>query len=276
MTYKTILVHVDAGKRCATRVGIAARLARQFDAHLVGLNALTRYAIPAYAVAGTAGMIEDLQQRAAAEQRAQAEAMFRRASATENLRGVEWRDSDADAVEAVALHARYADLVIIGQPEAGDDSGVEENFAASAVLAAGRPVLMVPYAGEFRRLATRVLVAWDARRESTRALTDALPLLRAASKVHIITFDARGDGHGEVPGADIGLYLSRHGVAVEVRIDQSADIDVGNALLSRAADLDCDLLVMGGYGHSRLQQLVMGGVTRTLLESMTLPVLMSH
>ena len=178
---------------------------------------------------------------------------------------------------AVTMHARYADLVVIGQPNPDEGSGVEPGFAHRLVLAAGRPVLAVPYAGEFKTIGKRVLVAWNAGREATRAVTDAIPLLRTADEVTVTAVrPGRTPGHGEVPGADIGLYLSRHGVRVKVAAIEATDIDVGNELLSRAADRSCDLIVMGAYGHSRVSELVLGGVTRTLFDSMTVPVLMSH
>jgi nucleotide-binding universal stress UspA family protein len=121
-----------------------------------------------------------------------------------------------------------------------------------------------------------VLLAWNASREATRATTDALPFLKAADKVVVAPVKPDRAAHGEAPGTDIGLYLSRHGVRVEVAAIQGTDLDAGNALLSRAADLSIDLIVMGGYGHSRMSELILGGVTRTMLESMTVPVLMSH
>jgi nucleotide-binding universal stress UspA family protein len=174
------------------------------------------------------------------------------------------------------LHARYADLVVVGQPDEKDASGVEPDFVGRLLLAAGRPVLVVPYAGSFADTGKRVLVAWNASREATRALTDSIPLLREAEAVHVIAFDPAAAAHGEVPGADIGLYLARHGIKVTVSQQSAPDVDVGNQLLSRAADLNADLIVMGAWGHSRLQELVMGGVTQTILQSMTVPVLLSH
>jgi nucleotide-binding universal stress UspA family protein len=210
------------------------------------------------------------------ESAAAAEAMFKRAVKAGGVEKSEWRASRRDAVDAVPLHGRYADVIVIGQPNESDASGVEPDFAERLLLAAGRPVLIIPYAGEFPHIGTRVLVAWNAGREATRALTDAIPLLREADQVDVIAFNPRNAPHGEVPGADIGLYLARHGIKVNVSQQTAEDVDVGNQLLSRAADLDSDLIVMGAYAHSRMQQLILGGATRTVLESMTVPVLMSH
>jgi nucleotide-binding universal stress UspA family protein len=145
------------------------------------------------------------------------------------------------------------------------------------VMGAGRPVLLIPYAGTFERCGESVLISWNASREAARAVADALPLLKRAREVNIVSFNpAEGGDWGEIPGADIGLWLARHDVRVTVHQCRSKEIDIGNQLLSRAADFGSDLIVMGAYGHSRAYELMLGGVTRTLLRSMTVPVLMSH
>jgi len=267
---------MDNSARATARLNIAARLARQHDAHLVGLHALTQFTLPSYAIAEAGNSILDFQKRASKESAERAEAVFRNSVDTEGLTSTEWRHSFDDVLDAVALHARYADLIVLGQPDPSDDGGVTPEFPGLITLAAGRPVLMIPYVGKFETLGKRALVAWNASRESTRAVTDAIPLLRLADTVNVIAFNPRGAAHGQVPGADIGLFLARHGVPVEVSHYRAEDIDAGNQLLSRAADLGSDLIVMGAYGHSRVQEMVMGGVTRTILESMTVPVIMSH
>jgi nucleotide-binding universal stress UspA family protein len=276
MAYKTMLVHLDSGKRSATRLGLAIGLARRFDAHLVGLHALTVVRLPAYAAVQAGPRVAEEQRRRAVEYAKEAETAFKRAVDRAGAPGSEWRSSLDDVLEAVTLHARYADLVVIGQPEGDDGSGVDPDFAHRLVLAAGRPVLAIPYAGAFDAVGKRVLVAWNASREATRAITDALPFLKLADQVVVAPVKPDRAAHGEAPGSDIGLYLSRHGVKVEVAPIQGTDLDAGNALLSRAADLSIDLIVMGAYGHSRMSELILGGVTRTMLESMTVPVLMSH
>ena len=276
MTYKTILVHVDNGKFCPARLEMAVHLTRRFDAHLVGLHALTAVRLPPYAIPATGTTMSEAQTVVACEQASRAQSLFVNATAGAGLTSVEWRVSADDAVDATTLHARYADLVVLGQPRERDGSGVEMDFPERVILAAGRPVLMVPYAGKFDGVGKRVLVAWNAGREATRALTDAIPLLREAEQVHVVAFNPEGAAHGAVPGADIGLYLARHGVPVEVAYHRADDIDVGNQMLSRVADLGIDLIVMGAYGHSRLRELVMGGASRTILQSMTAPVLLSH
>ncbi|MBM3346253.1 MAG: universal stress protein [Betaproteobacteria bacterium] len=276
MSYKTILVHVDNGKRCAARLDVATRMARRFDAHLVGLNALTALRLPTYAAAEAGAVLIEAQQRSFAEQSRRAKQLFDNATGSAGLSKTEWRASEADAVDAVTLHARYADLIVLSQPNAADEGGVEDDFAERVVLACGRPVLMIPFADSFKSTGERVLVAWNATREATRALTDALPMLRDANEVKVIAINPEESDHGAVPAADISLFLARHGVRAEAVIDHGNDIDVGNELLSRAADFNSDLIVMGAYGHSRMRELIMGGATRTIITSMTVPVLLSH
>ena len=278
MAYKTILVHLDAGKGVESRLDIAFALAQKFDAHLVGLYALSVTPLPGWAIAETGEFIEKQEAKARAALAESGRKVWDAAVQRSNCSKCEWRNSTADALDAVTLHARYADLVVIGQDDGSGASGLTRDFEQHLLLGAGRPVLVVPYARDKRPVGNKVLVAWNASQEATRAITDALPLLQVAKQVQVAAFNVgkKGGMHGDVPGADIGLYLSRHGVKVTVSQYQADDVDVGNQLLSRAADLDSDLIVMGAYGHSRMSELILGGVTRTLLESMTVPVLLSH
>jgi nucleotide-binding universal stress UspA family protein len=272
MSYKTILVHVDDSARASERLELGFQLAADFDAHLVGLFALDAARIPSYALAEAGPMLQEIELRRRTEAAAAAESKFRQAERRAQV-NAEWRLSMGAALPAVMVSARYADLVIAAQPEPRDPLAME--LAGDFVLSAGRPVLFVPYAGRFASTCKRVLVAWNASREAARAVSDALPLLRRADSVEVVAFRPRPGDHGEVPGADIALFLARHGVkATAAR--QDAEIDIGAQILSRAADTSADLIVMGGYGHSQLRELVLGGVTRTMLEAMTVPVLMSH
>ena len=276
MSYKTIIVHVDSGARCQVRVELAIRLAREHSAHLVALHAPGAIDIPRYIVQTEWASIVESRKRETQEQARRAEASFNKAATAAGLKSAEWRTTDQDAVAVTTLHARYADLLVLGQRDRSEDLPLEADFVELVTLAAGRPVLVVPYAGRFDTLATRIIVAWNGSREATRALTDALPLLRKATEVQVLAINPEASQHGPLPGADIGLYLARHDVRVQVKNEHADDIDVGNVLLSRAADFGADLIVMGAYGQSRLKELVMGGASRTVIESMTVPVLLSH
>jgi len=275
--YKTILAHCDAGRTTPARLDIAVELASAFGAHLACLYAVKTEAIPS-AAAEAREILQEAQQRARADNAQAARRGYDECLRRTGFDRAEWRTSEAEVLDALVLHARYADLVVIGQQNPEWPSGVGKDIERALPIAAGRPVLVVPYTFERRPLGQRVLVAWNARREAARAVSEALPLLKRAGQVDVVTFEPgkSGAAHGAEPGADIALYLARHGVKVTVSRVEAPDVDLGNQLLSRAFDLSADLIVMGAWGHSRLRELVLGGVTRTVLESMTVPVLMAH
>ena len=178
------------------------------------------------------------------------------------------------------LHARHADFLILGQDDPKDAASyVAPNFVGNLVLDAGRPALVVPHTGSLHPPGENVLIAWDGSREATRAIHDAMPFLSHAADVTLLTVNATRDEPPlwRIPGADIALTIARHGVKVNVReASASGDTPIGDVLLSQAAESGCDLIVMGAYAHSRLHELVLGGATRTVLQSMTVPVLLSH
>jgi nucleotide-binding universal stress UspA family protein len=275
--YKTILVHYDAGNTAPARLELALEIGARFSAHVAALYALSEVPAPHQAYK-SAQIVREAQEQMRADMRAAARRGYQECLRRTGFDKAEWRETKSDALDAVALHARYADLVVIGQQESDSASGVGRDFERGLPLAAGRPVLVVPYTFRQRPVGRHVMIAWNASREAARAVNDALPLLKQASHVHVVALNpvTSPSAHGEEPGADVALYLARHGVKVTVMHQPSPDVDAGNALLSWASDLSADLIVMGAWGHSRLREYVLGGVTRTLLESMTVPVLMSH
>jgi len=284
--FKDILVHLDDGPHSSTRLKVAVDLARRQGAHLTGIFVLD---IPGSDLfygagmpyAGGGGMTE-MVNSLRADQAARADVMGQQFGEAVRLQGLEneWRVVEGDTVGLVALHARYSDVTVLGQPNSDEafKGPSADAVLVNVMLSSGRPVLAVPYAGQFEQVGDRVLVAWNASRESTRAVNDALPLLRNAKSVTVLAVNPkRGiEGHGEVPAADICLHLARHGVKAEAAHTIANDISEGDALLSYAADLGVDLIVCGGYGHSRAREMVFGGVTRTLLQEMTVPMLLSH
>ena len=187
----------------------------------------------------------------------------------------EWRSLSHFSSE-VGAHAYYADLVVIGRPEHAAQTASAPGLAESLVLSSGRPILVFPPRGTVSRI-QRILVAWNATRESVRAVADALPLLARAEAVEVLVVDPeRHPGHGQEPGADIARHLARHGAQVEVQRVSSGGQDVGHFLLSRAAAFRADVLVMGAYGHSQVREWMFGSVTRTVLYEAGVPVLMSR
>ncbi len=275
MTYKTILAHLDGGPSGTQILQIADQLAARFDAHLVAVYGAE---LPTFAAAAMDPMAGDvLRYQIEAEQslRAAAKAQI---AAIESATGrpIEWREIMADLAYSLAVHARHVDLLVMGQDNPAHRLGAGP-LLSTVAMQAGRPVLAVPYAGQFPVCGASVVLGWNGSRESARAASDALPLLAAAKRVKVVAFNTGGtDRWGEIPGADFALWLSRHGVNVEVDTRASTVVDVGSHLLSLAADSGADLIVMGAYGHSRAAELIFGGVTRTLLQSMTVPVLLSH
>ncbi|HTV38032.1 MAG TPA: universal stress protein [Xanthobacteraceae bacterium] len=183
--------------------------------------------------------------------------------------------SFAGAGEQFGLIARRFDLAIVGQAEP-DKGAVEELIAESALFESGRPVIIVPYIQKAPLKLDRVMVCWDGSRPAARAIADAMPLLERAGLIEVVIVANERGKQDEIPGADMGQHLARHGLKVDVKRIVGGDIDVADALLSHAADASVDFIVMGGYGHSRLREFILGGVTRAILRSMTAPVLMSH
>lgn len=181
----------------------------------------------------------------------------------------------ADAGEQFGRIARRFDLAIVGQAEPGRHA-IEEQIAESALFESGRPLVMVPYIQKAPLKLDRVMVCWDGSRAATRAIADAMPLLVRAGRLEVVVVANDPGKQDEIPGADMGRHLARHGLKVSVSRFSAAGIDVADALLSHAADYGADFIVMGGFGHSRFREFVLGGVTRSILRSMTAPVLMSH
>ena len=282
MSYKTVLVHVDSDRQASERIKLAAQIAMHEEAHLIGAapSGVSRFIYQSRFIYDGGGMTTHLDSHLDELRKAARESLNRFEAAVKGIgvRSCEARQVDDEAGAAISLQARYSDLVVIGQTDPDEVSSTTlPDFPEFVVMNAGRPVLLVPYTGQYDAMPKRVLIAWDASTSATRAVTGAIPLLKRAQNVDVVVFnaDSRGDAHGEQPGADIGLYLARHNIKVNV-VRQKTDIDVGNALLSIVTDLGSDMIVMGGYGHSRFREILLGGVTRMVLESMTVPVLMAH
>lgn len=276
MALKNILVHVDGSPAGRVRLDLALALAVRDAAHLAIVHLFGWQPFPGYLVAEMPqGLIDQMRQSA----RERAEAVEAESRRVCDLAGVaaEWRMVETFDPTTVARHARYADLAIVGQDNP-DDGQELKGIAEAVVLESGRPALVVPYAGRFETVGKTVLVAWDGGREATRAVNDMLPLLSGDARVSILALDPDRTlaGNAGTPGQDIALHLARHGVKVEASHYVTDQISVGDLLLSRAADFGSDMIVMGGYGHSRMREVVLGGTTRHLLQHMTVPVLMSH
>jgi len=282
MQLNDILVHIDATVRSDARVTLAASLAQRHGAHLTGIYVIEpESADPLLPTAVPYGNASPTLTSAATKSRViapHAERHFRDTLTSTGIVG-EWRKVDGVPEQIVALNERYADLLVVGQSNPKDPIDFGTMVGTHSVLTSGRPVLVIPYTGQFDALATNVIVAWTDTREAARALNDAMPLLAMAEKVTVLAVnpheDRATDSH--MGGAtDVALHLARHGVKAEAARLDMKEVSVGDTILNRSFDLGADLLVCGAYGHSKVRELLLGGVTRDLFDHMTLPVFMSH
>ncbi len=276
---RSILVHADASAPCATRLQAATRLAEQHVATAAALFAvMPSLLMYPFTIAYTPEAVP-LMREFEADRRDRASKLFGQACAKVGATAASkllWAETTEEPVRAFTRRAFCADLLVLGQPDpaAATAADVPADFVASVLVGSGKPALVLPYVGAPEVIGSVALVAWKASRESARALAASLPLLQRAGKVHVAMWDE--DSEAADPGPDLQAYLGAHGVAATLHRNGKATADVGQYLLSMASDLGADLLVMGCYGHSRSREWVLGGATRSVLASMTLPVLMSH
>ncbi len=274
MTIRNILVQVDRDARNSVRIALAVNLAERHGAHLVGLFAYA--GLPGtypYAEGPLAQEVlrryEDATQGTAGKLRTE----FERRAGSAGL-SHEWRMEEDRSPPILATQARYADFVVVSQAVHGSSaSGRGYDLAEEVVVASGSPTIVVPYAGTFDKAVGKVVIAWNGSRESSRAVRDAMPILRAADEVTV--FSVNPD-HDHLPGAEIAGHLARHGVKTDVGHTIAGDIEVGDAILNAVSDHAADLLVMGAYGHTRFREFVFGGATRHILRHMTAPTLLTH
>ncbi|TFH41681.1 MAG: universal stress protein [Lysobacterales bacterium] len=277
MTIKDILVHVDSSRAMPNRVAAAAGLARRHDAHLTGLYVIEMPVLPSYAEAQIPAEIIKAQRQAFAARAADSEKQFGEITGSFDVRS-EWRCVEERCIDALSLHARYADLVVAGQEDPGDPQCVSRGLAGRLVLESGRPVLVIPTRGEFGVIGENVLVAWNTKREAVRAISDAMPILESANRVSVVIINAKSDDpeNSGIPAADIGLHLARHGIKTQAKSLYGAPAAIGELLLAAARDESADLLVMGAYGHARLRETIFGGATAHVLARTDIPTLLAH
>ena len=270
---KHIVAHVEGGEHDAGVLKMSAALAGRFGAGLEAVFANVPPFIPASIDGMLTPQIIEAQQ---AIYRQRAEAAKKALDAVKLPQGKPvWTQVEGMASDAVLSRARFADLAVLAQPAPDEsDAATDYDSPAEIVMGLGRPVLMVPYAGTYADAGKRVLAAWSGTRESARALADALPFLVGAAEVTVLTVNPRGEA--AAMEADLRRWLALHGVKGQTRVAHTKDIEVGDVLLSAAADLSADLIVMGAYGRSRLRELILGGATHSIFRHMTAPVLMSH
>lgn len=280
MSWKDVLAIVAEAEQDEPAIALAEAVAKAFDAHLAAafLTPLPDEPL-AYEPTVVAGVWAELLNRARADaeaQRQHIQARLAKLSRPSDLRAAEALSRDLGRVAAV--HARYADVAVVARPWEGPGADAREEVIEGILFHSGRPTLIAPPDWRGDRIGQKVLLAWDASREATRALADSGPLLAGASRITVLTIDAKPKmfGHGEAPGANIAAHLSRRGVKADVRNVDGMGRTAARAILDEAASIDADLVVMGAYAHSRLREMVFGGATRDMLRAANVPVLMAH
>lgn len=280
MSYATVLLHLDPHPGADERIAFAARLARRFESHLVGVAAADRSLFALGVATGFAGA----RQLAEVVEACRAAALARGRHFSDRAQAMKLPSFSAaideeDDLGALIRRSACCDLLLVAQPDpAWPDHAQARKHLDLVVLHSVAPTLVIPYAGEFPEAGSSVMIAWDGSTEAARAVAAAIPLLQRARKVSLVRCDTQADVERSPLPCELDLpreWLARHGVHVEAWLETTA-VNVGSALLSRVSDVGADLLVMGAWGHPRWTERVLGGVTRTILSSMTVPVLMAH
>jgi nucleotide-binding universal stress UspA family protein len=277
---KDIVVNLSVHEGGKSTGDYAVSVASALEAHIAGIAFVYDVNILMSELGYNPGGIKDVTDALRRDNEAAAKAALDRFAAAAARAGVsaEPRILSANSDNAGDQFSRIArrfDLAIVGKAEP-EGSAVEAIISESTLFGSGRPLIVVPYIEKTLLKLDRVMVCWDGSRPAARAIADAMPLLERAGNIEVVMITNERGKQDEIEGADIGQHLARHGLKVEVNRITRDNLNVANVLLSHCADSDANFIVMGGYGHSRLREFVLGGVTRTVLHSMTVPALMSH
>jgi nucleotide-binding universal stress UspA family protein len=274
---KDIIANLSVTKEGSVVGNYAVSVAAALQAHLTGIAFIYDPVVP---ISGAGYIPAEVIETQRDDNETAAAAAIKSFNAAADQAGISAESlmtnaSLAGAGDHFARMARRFDLAIVGQGQP-DISSLEQIIGETTLFESGRPMLMVPYIQKAPFKTDNVMVCWDGSRTAARAVADAIPLIGKDGRVEIVIVANERGKQDEIEGADIGQHLARHGLKVDVHRITGGNIDVGDALLSHAADSSADLMVMGGYGHSRLREFVLGGVTRSIFETMTVPVLISH
>jgi nucleotide-binding universal stress UspA family protein len=275
---RQILVHLDPTSATPARLATARQVAQQHGAELASLYACT----PALVELPYAPLVEPVFVASLAEIEEERRRRVLKAFDKEMMQPgpvASWAHTvEVPVAGAVAQQAFYADLLVLGQRNPADEAArsLPPDFVENVLLASGRPALLLPYVGWSRAVGDTVAIAWKETPEAARAVRAAMPFLQRADRVHVLTWGEEGSPRVAGEALDLERYLRVHGVQVTWHHEGGEPSGLGELLLSRLFDLDADLLVMGCYGHGRAREWILGGVSRSILDSMTLPVLMAH
>ena len=273
MAIKNILIHTDSSVASDHRIKVAIQLAQQHQAEISSVYVVPDYFIPTYYEAQISAEIMEQSTKLALEKAQKAEDRHQQIAEKAGMSMNSIIDQ-GNLISKVGYYARYTDLLVLGQSNSDDPDNLSEALADNVALEGGTPCLVVPYTEPDMAIGQRVLVAWNASRESARALRDSLPILQRAEKVNLLSIGSKSDDDEQ----DISItnYLGQHGVEAEIHYDPAKTAHPGEAIVDYANAINVDLIVMGAYGHSRLRELVLGGSTRFLLHNMPVPIFISH
>lgn len=274
---KDIIVNLSPGAARDLAADYAVSIAEAFGAHIAGIAFAYDPVLPASVMGGISADVFDVQRQ---ENEKAAKAVIQLFEASSKRAGVSAEShmmtaTIAGAADTFASLARRFDLAVVPQVTP-DTIAPDELLMEAALFESGRPLVIVPYIQKTPLNLNRVLCCWDGSRTAARAIGDAMPFLQKAKSVDLVIVGKGKMNEKELTGADMGAHLARHGLKVDVKRIPASDVDVANVVLSYAADSGAEFIVMGGYGHSRLREYILGGATRGILASMTVPVFMSH
>ena len=278
MAIKEIICLLDVETDLTTApVQIAAELAQKLNAHVTGISPLVEPVVPALMVQPVPDQfISDARNRSQEKAKSAIDRFTEYADRTGVSFETRLMDLSPGGLDAFVNHTRMCDLVVVGQDNPDRPELLRAELIEAALFDSGRPILVIPYVGIEAFAAKKVMVAWDGSKTAARAIQAAMPILEMAEEVQVVMVEAKKLHLPGDPGADLAVYLSRHGVRVAVEKIPAPASGVSDALLNHIYDNQIDLVVMGGYGHSRVREFILGGATRGMLASMTVPCIMAH
>jgi nucleotide-binding universal stress UspA family protein len=274
---KDVVVNLTGNQPQDSAADYAVSVAAAFQAHIVGVGFVYEPIIPGSVLGGVPTDLIEVQREENAKAAQTAVSRFEEATRQAGL-SAETRIIDASMAGAADLFGRIArryDIAVVAQARR-EQGASEELLIEGALFGSGRPVIVVPNEHSGGLKLDRVLICWDGSRPAARAIADAIPFLARAKTIEIVVVTGERDKSGELTGANMSRHLARHGVQVEIKQIAAGSSGVQSAILAHTTGSNADFLVMGGYGHSRLREFILGGVTRSILGAMPVPVLMSH
>jgi nucleotide-binding universal stress UspA family protein len=274
---KDLVVNLTGGHPQNFAADYAISLAQAFEAHLVGIGFIYEPIVPGSVLGGVPTDLIEIQREENSKTAKEAIARFEERARASNL-VPESRLIDASIAGAADLFGRIArrfDVAVAGQARR-EQGASEELLIEGALFGSGRPVIVVPVTQTAPVKLDRVMLCWDGSRPAARAIADAIPFMTRAHAVEIVVVIGERDKSGEITGANMKRHLARHGIDVEIKRIAAGGADAQSTIVKHATESGADFLVMGGYGHSRLREFILGGVTRSILRAMPVPVLMSH